>query len=452
MLGTALLAVPLALGSTATASTPTEVDFGPAGIEQTFTVPADVHSIDVTLVGGRGGDASEGTGTGGKGAEVTATIAVTPGEILYVEVGGNGTSGTPGYGQGAYGGFFAGTGGGATDIRTISCTITICVDPTSLASRIAVAGGGGGGGGSADGVPDGNGGDGGATAGNGADGQFDIGRVPGIGGTGATASSGGAGGASAFGPNGGDGTLADGGAGAAGYDGGGGGGGGGYYGGGGGGGMFRLAGSGGGGAGSSWVTSTGTSNVAITTSSDATGSAKITYTATPPTTTTTTAATTTTNGATTTSTTSAVTTPAPAGPTGDFGAAGDASATSAPGGLITVHGNGFAPHTGVDVTLHSSPVRLGTFQTDSVGAFTASVTIPDDTSLGTHTVLLSGTAANGQPTTVTLALTVQDPGTLPRTGGDPAPLALAALALIAVGAFLACRGRSRGRLVSPTSQ
>ena len=117
-----------------------------------------------------------------------------------------------------------------------------------------------------------------------------------------------------------------------------------------------------------------------------------------------------------------------------------------------MNGDGFAAHTGVDVTLHSAPVHLGTFQTDSAGAFTGSVTIPDDTSLGTHSVLLSGTAANGQPATVTLTLAVQDPSTLPRTGGEPAPLALASLALIAVGAFMARRGNRRPRIAARGAQ
>src|SRR5215475_12788160 len=87
VLGVALLVVPTALSSTVSAA-PTEVDFGPLGVEQTFTVPADVHSIDVTLVGARGGDNNNASATGGKGAEVTATIDVTPGDVLYVEVGG----------------------------------------------------------------------------------------------------------------------------------------------------------------------------------------------------------------------------------------------------------------------------------------------------------------------------------------------------------------------------
>ena len=246
---------------------------------------------------------------------------------------------------------------------------------------------------------------------------------------------------------------------------------------------------GGGGAGSSWVSSTGTSNVAISTSSDATGSAKIVYEATPPTTTTTTStttSTTTTTQPTTTSTTSpattttaapaptttttepattttepattttepattppvfppstTTTTTAPTAPSGSIGGSGQTSATTAPGDSITVQGDGFMPHSTVDVTLHSTPVALGRFTTDASGAFNATVVIPSSTSLGAHTVVLDGTAPNGQRATIDLALTVEDPsGTLPHTGGSPFPLAATGLFLIAAGTLIA-RGHAR---------
>jgi len=109
-----------------------------------------------------------------------------------------------------------------------------------------------------------------------------------------------------------------------------------------------------------------------------------------------------------------------------------------------VHGDGFMPDSDVDVTLHSTPVHLGTFTTDASGAFTATVTIPADTAAGAHTIVLTGTSPNGQPATVDLALTVQDPtGTLPHTGGSPFPLAATGLLLIAVGTLTARTRRSR---------
>jgi alpha-L-fucosidase len=115
------------------------------------------------------------------------------------------------------------------------------------------------------------------------------------------------------------------------------------------------------------------------------------------------------------------------------------SATSDAGGTVTVHGDGFMPGTDVDVTLHSTPVQLGTFTTDATGSFTADVTIPTGTTPGAHTIVLTGTAPNGQPATVDLALTVPD-STLPYTGGSPFPFAALGVLLIAAGALMV-RGR-----------
>src|SRR4051812_34661433 len=63
-------------------------DFNPTGVEQTFTVPAGVYSVHVVATGGRGGSPTGG-GIGGKAATVTSDLAVTPGEVLYVEVAGD---------------------------------------------------------------------------------------------------------------------------------------------------------------------------------------------------------------------------------------------------------------------------------------------------------------------------------------------------------------------------
>jgi hypothetical protein len=86
-------------------------------------------------------------GTGGKGAYVQATIAVTPGSIIYVNVGGNNGYNGGGAGGGASGGnngsltppanSQAGNGGGASDLR---------IGGNALSNRVLVAGGGGGGG------------------------------------------------------------------------------------------------------------------------------------------------------------------------------------------------------------------------------------------------------------------------------------------------------------------
>lgn len=126
------------------------VTFNYTGSMQTWTVPPCVTSITITAAGAEGG----GT-TGGNGAIVTATMAVTPGQILQIRVGGAGACPGAGFNGGGTGGN-AGTaanrgcgGGGATDIR---------IAPYALGNRILVAAGGGGmGGGTSDAVG-GNGG------------------------------------------------------------------------------------------------------------------------------------------------------------------------------------------------------------------------------------------------------------------------------------------------------
>lgn len=248
--------------------------FGPGQQTQSFTVPADVTSINIVAYGAQGGRV-DSYPTGGQGGMVEATLAVTPGtgiEILVGNQGGNvtgiGSTGSPGAGGSvgggeggraptvASGGHAGAGGGGASLVRY--------ADDSAL---IVVAGGGGGG------AHNGFGGGGGYPTGEaGGPGFFGTPAVPGIpgtqvggGGGGGTQTEGGAGGVA--GP-----TVGGQGVGTAGIAGGalqggtggdststqpdsGGGGGGGYYGGGGGGGAHgSVQGSGGGGGGgSSWA-------------------------------------------------------------------------------------------------------------------------------------------------------------------------------------------------------
>ncbi|MFD7070517.1 prealbumin-like fold domain-containing protein [Streptomyces sp. NPDC059913] len=121
------------------------------GAPESFTVPADVCSLSVTAYGAAGGTGQYNV-PGGGGAEVAATLDVTPGQVLTVDVGGAGHGGDDplaptlgGYGGGGTGGAYrvdgeirgiaAGGGGGRTVI-------------SSGAVPLIVAGGGGGGGGS----------------------------------------------------------------------------------------------------------------------------------------------------------------------------------------------------------------------------------------------------------------------------------------------------------------
>jgi hypothetical protein len=97
------------------------------------TVPASICFVTITASGGQGGDATDGT-PGGDAASVTATVPVTPGSALDVEVGGAGAS-EPAGGAGAVGGGgggnTAGGGGGASAVSTSG-------------TPLVVAGGGGG--------------------------------------------------------------------------------------------------------------------------------------------------------------------------------------------------------------------------------------------------------------------------------------------------------------------
>lgn len=247
-------------------SLPSHQTFKYVGKKQLFKVPVGVTQLQVILRGAGGGGTN-----GGRGGRVSATIAVTPYESLFVFVGGTGKNTTGGFNGGGHSpknvwsyGF---GGGGASDIRE---------GGDMLSNRVVVAGGGGG-----DGAPSfyyinkemAGGKGGGLIAGNGSGGGSDY-REYGDGGDGGTQNSGGDGGPGASGcatylaAPGKNGTLGRGGHGGGAYPsrhhyaggGGGGGGGGGYYGGGGGGsGCVEypvVTGGGGGGGGSSYAEST----------------------------------------------------------------------------------------------------------------------------------------------------------------------------------------------------
>ena len=268
--------------------------FSSAG-SATFVVPADVTSLTVVAEGAQGADGYGSPPSGGDGGRVTATVSVTPGESLDVEVGGVGTNFVGGFnGGGAPGSPEGGGGGGASDVRQ---------GGNALSDRVVVAGGGGGDWRGAE-----WGGAGGGTAG--VDASSWSGNGGGGGGAG-TLSAGGAGGYQGPGIPGSAGHVGDlgvGGAGGAPYDGGGGGGGG-YYGGGGGGGGV---GAGGGGGGSNYAAGSATAVTLENGINPGDGSVVLSWTTVDPTTTTTTttappATTTTAPPATTTTTLSAPT-------------------------------------------------------------------------------------------------------------------------------------------------
>ncbi len=119
---------------------------GVVGAPQFWVVPPKVFMATFRLYGAQGGPTGSG-GVGGLGGEVRATLAVTPGEILEINVGGRpiGVFGDLGGWNGGGGAgianpltFNGAGGGGGSDVRK---------NPFGLSDRLLVAGGGGGGGG-----------------------------------------------------------------------------------------------------------------------------------------------------------------------------------------------------------------------------------------------------------------------------------------------------------------
>ena len=249
----AAVAGAVSLGAGAMALPASATTFSYTGAEQTYTVPDGVSSVRINAIGGAGGGPSACCLQGGRGAGVSASLPVTPGQVLYVLVGTPGSQPAGGFNGGGDGATRSGLshygGGGASDVRTLS----ISNGTASLESRLLVAAGGGG-----SSAPAASGGDAGSAG-------FPNGD-PSVAGGAGTQTAGGAGGSCAGGSAGcGEpGVLGTGGAGGASGTGadtrGAGGGGGGLYGGGGGG--ATLSGTGGGGGGSSLVPPGGTLGLA----------------------------------------------------------------------------------------------------------------------------------------------------------------------------------------------
>jgi hypothetical protein len=70
--------------------------------------------------------------------------------------------------------------------------------------------------------------------------------------------------------------------------------------------------------------------------------------------------------------------------------------TVADGDQVTVRGNGFAPGTAVDITLHSTPVLLKQVTAGADGAILAVVRVPAGTASGAHQIVLTGIGSAGQ--------------------------------------------------------
>ena len=94
------------------------------------------------------------------------------------------------------------------------------------------------------------------------------------------------------------------------------------------------------------------------------------------------------------------------------------------GSSVPMSSSGWLAGSSVTVTMYSTPIDLGTYVANADGTLSGTLIIPANAPVGNHTVVLSGTAANGATATAQLAFQiVADPTAA--TPATPAPLALA---------------------------
>lgn len=155
-IGGSIVVLLASVPATPVALSATEVVFSYTGADQTWTVPAGVTAIEVSMIGAGGGGGRAATGStasGGGGGYVTGTLTVVPGDTLTLIVGQGGINDNVSepkdrnyrYGGGASGagsttfGNSWGSGGGRSAIRSSDGLYGTSGD-------ILTAGGGGGGG------------------------------------------------------------------------------------------------------------------------------------------------------------------------------------------------------------------------------------------------------------------------------------------------------------------
>lgn len=110
--------------------------FGCTRSPQTFVVPPGAAILQIEALGGSGG-VGEGGPAAGRGIQQAVSLAVTPGEVLRIEVGCAGADGTTAAGgAGGYGGPNGSMSGGAGGLGTAP----------GIGPPIVCCGGGGGGG------------------------------------------------------------------------------------------------------------------------------------------------------------------------------------------------------------------------------------------------------------------------------------------------------------------
>jgi hypothetical protein len=121
------------------------------------------------------------------------------------------------------------------------------------------------------------------------------------------------------------------------------------------------------------------------------------------------------------------------------------------GAAFAVSGANLTPTESITLALDtSSPVTLGTANTDPTGAFLTTVTLPSNTTPGTYSVTATGGAGDSSTSVVTakncaggIAFTAASTGGLAFTGADIAAIASVGAIALALGGMLVLTGRRR---------
>ncbi|ROS31309.1 discoidin domain-containing protein [Cellulomonas sp. PhB150] len=111
------------------------------------------------------------------------------------------------------------------------------------------------------------------------------------------------------------------------------------------------------------------------------------------------------------------------------------------GGTLTVRATGLEPGEAVEVWLHSTPVLLTQGEADADGGVEVVATVPTETPVGSHTVVVRGVGSGAEGSAV---LRVVAAGDLAATGGDVGGLALAGVITLLAGLVLLVARSRRG--------
>lgn len=120
--------------------------------------------------------------------------------------------------------------------------------------------------------------------------------------------------------------------------------------------------------------------------------------------------------------------------------------TVAAGGSVTVTLSGTCGNETFTVTLHSTPVTLGTVTTNASGSGSGTFTIPSNTTSGSHTITVSDVSGNSGSASITVTGGTSGGTTstgLPTTGTDVGLVGGIGAAAVATGGLLVLAARKR---------